>query len=60
MDSGGKRAEVDAGLGEALAIADEIRALMKRLIVIDPNAINRIEEVFRRVRVEKCVEKRLN
>ncbi len=60
MDAGGKKAEVDSGLGEATAIADEIRALMKRLIQIDPNAINRIEEVFRRVRVEKCVEKRLN
>jgi hypothetical protein len=53
-----EKTQTDAN--EVPRLEDELRAAMKRLIELDPNAITRIEKIFQKVRVERAVEKHLN
>ena len=41
---------------EVARITDEIRDLMRDLLLIDPGALLRLEKVMREIRVERIVE----
>mgnify|MGYP001557392631 CR=1 FL=1 len=51
-----ERARGELMPNEVARITDEIRDLMRDLLLIDPDALLRLENVMREIRVERIVE----
>ena len=52
--------KIDPGIETAVLLAAEIDVLIRRLLETDPDGLLRVEQVLRKIRVERCVERYFN